>query len=115
MTIGWWRHAGVPVSDAVLGAPGALAVCGGLVLLVVVLIPFVGKGVNGARRWIPLGVMNFQPSELAKLAVLIYAADYMVRKMDVKERFFKAVAPMAVALGWSACCCWPSPTWAPSW
>ena len=69
-----------------------------LVLLIVVLIPFVGKGVNGARRWIALGVMNFQPSELAKLATIIYAADYMVRKMDVKERFFKAVLPMGAAV-----------------
>ncbi len=69
-----------------------------LVLLVVVLIPFIGKGVNGARRWIPLGLMNFQPSELAKLAVLLYAADYMVRKMEVKERFFRAVMPMALAV-----------------
>jgi cell division protein FtsW len=60
-----------------------------LVLLAVVLIPFIGKGVNGARRWISLGVMNFQPSELAKLATIMYAADYMVRKMDVKEKFFK--------------------------
>jgi cell division protein FtsW len=40
-----------------------------LVLLVIVLIPHVGKGVNGARRWIPLGIMNLQPSELMKLAV----------------------------------------------
>jgi cell division protein FtsW len=70
-----------------------------LVLLVAVLIPHVGRGVNGARRWISLGVMNFQPSELAKFAVLLYAADYMVRKMDVKERFFRAVLPMGVAVG----------------
>ena len=70
-----------------------------LVLLVLVLVPFVGKGVNGARRWIPLGVMNFQPSELAKFAVLLYAANYMVRKMEVKERFFRAVLPMAFAVG----------------
>ena len=70
-----------------------------LVLLVLVLIPQLGREVNGARRWIPLGVMNFQPSELAKLAVLLYAADYMVRKMEVKERFFRAVLPMAVAVG----------------
>ena len=55
-----------------------------LLLLVLVLIPHVGKGVNGARRWIPLGVMNFQPSELAKLAIAMYAASYMVRKMDVQ-------------------------------
>jgi cell division protein FtsW len=69
-----------------------------LVLLMAVLIPFIGKGVNGARRWISLGVMNFQPSELAKFAMLLYAADYMVRKMDVKENFFKAVVPMGVAV-----------------
>ncbi len=70
-----------------------------LVLLALVLIPFIGKGVNGARRWISLGVINFQPSELAKLATIIYAADYMVRKMEVKERFFKAVLPMGAAVG----------------
>ena len=72
---------------------------GSLVLLCLVLLPFIGKGVNGARRWISLGFMNFQPSELAKFAVLIYAADYMVRKMNVKERFFRAVLPMAAAVG----------------
>ena len=70
-----------------------------IVLLIVVLLPFVGKSVNGARRWINLGVVNFQPSELAKLGTLLYAADYMVRKMDVKERFFKAVTPMGIAIG----------------
>ncbi len=70
-----------------------------LILLALVLFPFIGKDVNGARRWISLGVMNFQPSELAKLATIIYAADYMVRKMDVKEKFFKAVLPMGAAVG----------------
>jgi cell division protein FtsW len=69
-----------------------------LVLLMLVLIPVIGRGVNGARRWIGLGFMNFQPSEMAKFAVLLYAADYMVRKMDVKERFFRAVLPMAAAV-----------------
>lgn len=70
-----------------------------LLLLVLVLLPFIGKGVNGARRWFPLGIINFQPSELGKLTILLYAAGYMVRKMEVKEHFFRAVAPMAVALG----------------
>ena len=69
-----------------------------LVLLILVLIPFIGKGVNGARRWISLGVMNFQPSELAKFGVLLYAANYMVRKMEVKEKFFTSVAPMGIAV-----------------
>ena len=70
-----------------------------LVLLAAVLVPGLGKGVNGAKRWITLGPTNFQPSELGKLAVLLYAADYMVRKMDVKEDFFRAVMPMAFAVG----------------
>jgi cell division protein FtsW len=69
-----------------------------LVLLVLVLLPFVGKVVNNSRRWIPLGIMNFQPSELAKLTIAMYAAGYMVRKMDVKENFFRAVWPMVVAV-----------------
>ena len=69
-----------------------------LLLLVVVLVPGLGKGVNGAHRWIPLGLINFQPSEFAKLSIAMYAANYMVRKMDIKENFLRAVAPMAVAL-----------------
>ncbi|WP_284307304.1 putative lipid II flippase FtsW [Hydrogenophaga electricum] len=77
-------------------APWLFAVA--LVLLVAVLIPHVGTVVNGARRWISFGFMSFQPSELAKLAVLLYAADYMVRRMEVKERFFRAVLPMALAV-----------------
>ncbi len=71
---------------------------GALLLLVAVLIPGVGKVVNGARRWLSIGPIGFQPSEVAKLAVLIYAADYMVRKMEVKERFFRAVLPMGAAV-----------------
>jgi len=86
----------VPVSTWEKLAPWLFVLS--LVLLLLVLVPFIGKGVNGARRWITLGFMNFQPSELAKFAVLLYAADYMVRKMEVKERFFRAVMPMAIAI-----------------
>ncbi|SEA99839.1 putative lipid II flippase FtsW [Variovorax sp. YR216] len=69
-----------------------------LLLLVVVLIPHIGINVNGARRWLPMGFMRFQPSELAKFAMILYAASYMVRKMEIKERFFRAVLPMGVAV-----------------
>ena len=69
-----------------------------LLLLVAVLIPGVGRVVYGARRWLPLGIMNFQPSEMAKFAIVVYAADYMVRKMDVKENFLRAVLPMGAAV-----------------
>ena len=71
---------------------------GSLMLLIAVLLPFIGKVVYGARRWVAIGPIGFQPSELAKFAVLLYAADYMVRKMDVKERFFRAVLPMGAAV-----------------
>jgi len=86
----------IPVSFWEKSAPWIFV--GSLLLLVVVLIPHVGKVVYGARRWIPLGIMNFQPSELAKLAIAMYAAGYMVRKMDVKENFLRAVLPMAVSV-----------------
>ncbi|MFO1225058.1 MAG: putative lipid II flippase FtsW [Burkholderiaceae bacterium] len=72
---------------------------GALLLLALVLVPHVGVMKNGARRWFSLGILNFQPSEAAKLVMTMYAASYMVRKMDVKEHFFRAVWPMAVALG----------------
>jgi cell division protein FtsW len=70
-----------------------------LMLLVLVLVPFIGKVVNFSRRWIPLGFMNFQPSELAKLAIAMYAANYMLRRMDTRERFFRAVTPMVGGRG----------------
>ena len=69
-----------------------------ILALIVVLIPGVGTSVNGARRWLSLGLMNFQPSELAKFAMLMYAADYMERRMALKERFFRAVLPMVAAV-----------------
>ncbi|MCX8521233.1 MAG: putative lipid II flippase FtsW [Rhodoferax sp.] len=69
-----------------------------LLLLILVLFPMFGKEVNDARRWLALGGLNFQPSELAKFAMVLYAAGYMVRKMDVKESFVRAILPMGLAL-----------------
>jgi cell division protein FtsW len=64
-------------------------------LLVVVLIPGVGKGALGARRWIGFGGLNLQPSEVMKLACVVYAADFTVRKQDFMHDFRKGFAPMA--------------------
>lgn len=72
----------------------------GMVLLVLVLIPGIGREVNGARRWLNLIVFNFQPSELMKLAAVLYAADYTVRKHAVMKSFKKGLLPMlGVMLG----------------
>ncbi|HWY73944.1 MAG TPA: putative lipid II flippase FtsW, partial [Burkholderiaceae bacterium] len=70
----------------------------GVLLLVVVLMPGIGKGALGARRWIALGPLNFQPSELMKLACVLYAADFTVRKQDTMHDFKKGFLPMAGAM-----------------
>ncbi len=70
-----------------------LFMAGGL-LLVLVLIPGIGREVNGSRRWIPLGIMTMQPSELMKLLTVIYAADYTVRKAAFMDDFKKGFLPM---------------------
>ena len=70
----------------------------GLVLLVIVLIPGVGKVVYGARRWLSLYVLNLQPSELMKLFVVLYAAGYTVRKQDYMQHFSRGFMPMGTAV-----------------
>jgi cell division protein FtsW len=70
----------------------------GAALLVLVLIPHVGREVNGSRRWLSLFVINLQPSELMKLFAVLYAADYTVRKGKIKHLFVKAFVPMLVVM-----------------
>lgn len=69
-------------------------------LLVVVLIPGVGREVNGAQRWIPLLVVNLQPSEVAKAAMILFLASYLRRREDeVRESwsgFFKPLIILGV-------------------
>jgi len=72
---------------------------GTLVLLALVLIPGIGKGVNGAKRWLSFRVFNLQPSELMKLFIVLYAADYTVRKQEVMHKLTKGFMPMTVAVG----------------
>ena len=69
-----------------------------VLLLILVLIPGIGKGVNGARRWIPLGIMNFQPSELMKFAAIIFAASYTVQRQEYLHSFSKGMLPMGIAV-----------------
>ena len=68
---------------------------GGAFLLVLVLIPGIGKDVNGSRRWIRLGFMTMQPSEVMKLLAVLYAADYTVRKAAFMHDFKRGFLPMA--------------------
>jgi cell division protein FtsW len=68
-----------------------------LALLILVLIPGIGREVNGSQRWLPLGPFTLQPSEFAKLAMVIYLAGYMVRREhEVRHQWQGFIKPMAV-------------------
>jgi len=68
-----------------------------VVMLIIVLIPGIGATVNGSRRWVRMGFMNFQVSELARVFVLAYIAGYIVhRQKELKETFKATAIPLAV-------------------
>jgi cell division protein FtsW len=68
-----------------------------LALLILVLIPGVGREVNGSQRWLPLGPFTLQPSEFAKLAMVVYLAGYMVRREhEVRHEWQGFLKPMAL-------------------
>jgi cell division protein FtsW len=81
-----------PVRFWQLAAPWLFAGC--VALLVLVLIPGIGREVNGARRWLDIPLASVQPSEAMKLAAVLYAADYTVRKHAVMKSFRKGLLPM---------------------
>lgn len=70
----------------------------GLALLVLVLIPGIGRVVGGSRRWLSLFVINLQPSELMKLFAAMYVADYTVRKGALMGSFMKGFLPMLAVM-----------------
>ena len=89
----------VPLSAWERSAP--LLLLAALVLLVLVLIPGIGHEVNGSRRWIRLGPLNFQPSEPARVLLLAYVSAYAVRQQEALggswQGFVKPLAVLAVA------------------
>jgi cell division protein FtsW len=87
----------IPVATWQRLAP--LLFVGTLVLLALVLVPSVGTSVNGASSWLSLKLFNLQPSELMKVAVVLYAADFTVRKQEYMHKLTKGFLPMAVAIG----------------
>ncbi|HUL41282.1 MAG TPA: putative lipid II flippase FtsW [Burkholderiales bacterium] len=70
----------------------------GASLLVLVLIPGIGREVNGGQRWLPLFFVNLQPSEFMKLVVVIYAADYTVRKAAYMHSLRRGFLPMLLVM-----------------
>ena len=102
------------LSSIALGIVAAYAVCripmrvwyklapwlmaAAVLFLVAVLVPGVGKSVNGSRRWINLGLMNLQVTEFAKFAILLGAAAFTVRRQDYMHSFSKGLGPMALVM-----------------
>jgi cell division protein FtsW len=72
--------------------------CFSVVLLVLVLIPHIGREAAGARRWFKIGPLNFQPSEFAKIAILIYLADLLSRKEKTIKSFLHGYLPPIMVL-----------------
>ena len=73
-----------------------------MLLLIAVLVPGVGRSVNGARRWIGLGFMNLQVSEVAKFAAVVGASWFAVSRQDYMHSLGKGFLPMALCLGFGA-------------
>jgi len=74
-----------------------LALIGAFLLLVAVLIPGVGREVNGSMRWIPIGPVNLQSSEPAKFLVLVYISSYLVRRQqELRESWIGFIKPIGV-------------------
>ena len=70
----------------------------GVILLIIVLIPGVGKEAGGSQRWIPLGIINFQPSELVKLFTVMYVSDYVLRKSKQIRTIIKGFLPILAVI-----------------
>ncbi|MFW5995702.1 MAG: stage V sporulation protein E [Halanaerobiaceae bacterium] len=70
-----------------------------LILLILVLIPGVGKSAGGSRRWLSLGLVRLQPSEVAKLGLVFYVSHFISRKKDSLKSFTTGVLPLLIVLG----------------
>ncbi|MEI8011320.1 MAG: putative lipid II flippase FtsW [Candidatus Omnitrophota bacterium] len=70
-----------------------------LVMLILVLIPGIGKISSGARRWFNVGLINFQPSEYAKVALIVYLADFFSRKRAMIRSLRRGFGPVILVMG----------------
>ncbi len=70
-----------------------------LALLLLVLVPGIGRSVNGSQRWLPLGPVTLQPSEIAKFALVLYTASFLVRHAEAVQRHWEGLAKPVAILG----------------
>ncbi len=90
-----WVMMRIPL--AIWRSVSGLLVVLALILLVAVLIPGVGREINGSMRWLSLGIMNAQPSEFAKLATILYMASYLDRRREeVQSKWSGFIKPLFI-------------------
>jgi cell division protein FtsW len=77
---------------------GPYLLLGGFLLLALVLVPGLGAHINGSSRWLKLGLMNLQPSELMKLFMVVYVAGYLVRKQEELRNFTQGIVMVSLVL-----------------
>src|SRR5215472_12822954 len=82
-----WRGLSLPIMFLCIG------------MLVLVLIPGIGSSSYGAVRWIKLGPVQIQPSEIAKLAMTLYLADWLARRGPIVGELLKGLLPFAIIVG----------------
>src|SRR5438477_4562738 len=82
-----WRSLSLPIMFACIG------------MLVLVLVPGIGASSYGAVRWIKVGPLQIQPSEIAKLAITLYLADWLARRSGIVSEFLKGLLPFAIIVG----------------
>lgn len=70
-----------------------------LFLLIAVFLPYIGKSAGGARRWIHVAFFTFQPSEFAKIALIVFLADFLTFRQRKLKDFFKGFFPCLLVLG----------------
>lgn len=73
-----------------------------IIMLLLVLVPHIGRVTGGARRWFRFGIVNFQPSEFAKIAIILYVADIVSRKGNSIKSFIHGYLPAAMVIGLTA-------------
>lgn len=92
---GGWICSRIPM--AIWMRYGWVCLLGGFFLLAVVLIPGIGRNVNGSQRWIAIGPMTLQASELVKICVVIYMAGYLVRRQqEVQQQWRGFIKPIGI-------------------
>ncbi|HEV8675233.1 MAG TPA: FtsW/RodA/SpoVE family cell cycle protein, partial [Methylomirabilota bacterium] len=100
----FWAALGLAVLWAVMGVdfrrwrPIVLPLLVVAVALLLLVLPL-GQEINGTRRWLRWGPISFQPTELAKLALVLYLADFLARRRDVIVSFWRGFLPPLVVTG----------------